>query len=124
LVRRFERLGFQVMATRGTAKVLQEAGIKCQVVNKIEEGPPDVIERLSHRELDLVINTPSATRLSERDDLIIRRAAVEHGIPCITSLDTAAALVTALETVATDRQIQVRALKEIQSAELSAQRES
>jgi carbamoyl-phosphate synthase large subunit len=61
----------------------------------------------------LVINTPSASRLSQRDDLIIRRAAVEHGIPCITSLDTAWALLVALRSVDAERTVEVIALQEM-----------
>ncbi len=120
IVQRLERLGFQVYATRGTAAVLEKAGVFCQVVNKIEEGPPDVLQLLSRKALDLVINTPSATRLSERDDLIIRRFAVEHGIPCITSLDTARGVATALETVEGEHRCEVRALQDIHALVSSA----
>ncbi|MCS7193055.1 MAG: hypothetical protein NZ937_08755, partial [Armatimonadetes bacterium] len=84
-----------------------------EVVHKIEEGEPNLLNLLTHKQVHLVINTPSASRLSQRDDLIIRRAAVEHGIPCITSLDTARALFISLQSVTATREVEVIALHDM-----------
>lgn len=113
IVRGFAELGFQLFATKGTAGFLEQHGIKCEVVRKIEEGEPNLLNLLTRKQVHLVINTPSASRLSQRDDLIIRRTAVEHGIPCITSLDTAKALLISLQSVAETREIDVVALHDI-----------
>jgi carbamoyl-phosphate synthase large subunit len=113
IVQGFAELGFRLFATSGTANFLRRHGIDCEVVRKIEEGEPNLLNLLTRKQVHLVINTPSASRLSQRDDLIIRRAAVEHGIPCITSLDTAWALLVALRSVATERTIEVIALQEM-----------
>lgn len=113
IVRGFAELGFQLFATKGTAGFLEQHGIKCEVVRKIEEGEPNLLNLLTRKQVHLVINTPSASRLSQRDDLIIRRTAVEHGIPCITSLDTAKALLISLQSVAETREIDVVAFHDI-----------
>ncbi|MFA0753252.1 MAG: hypothetical protein IMHGJWDQ_001023 [Candidatus Fervidibacter sp.] len=113
IVRGFADLGFQIFATRGTAHFLQQHGIPCATVRKIEEGEPNLLHLLTRKQVHLIINTPSASRLSQRDDLIIRRAAVEHGIPCVTSLDTARALLVALKSVITARDLDVIALQDM-----------
>ncbi len=113
IVKGFAELGFKLFATKGTADFLRQHGIECEVVRKIEEGEPNLLNLLTRKQVHLVINTPSASRLSQRDDLIIRRAAVEHGIPCITSLDTARALLIALQSVAVTREVDAVALHDI-----------
>lgn len=113
IVQGFAELGFQLFATSGTANFLRRHGIECEVVRKIEEGEPNLLNLLTRKQVHLVINTPSASRLSQRDDLTIRRAAVEHGIPCITSLDTARALLVALRSVAAERTLEIAALQEV-----------
>jgi carbamoyl-phosphate synthase large subunit len=113
IVQGFAELGFRLFATSGTANFLRQHGVECEVVRKIEEGEPNLLNLLTRKQVHLVINTPSASRLSQRDDLIIRRAAVEHGIPCTTSLDTARALLIALQSVAETREVDVIALHDM-----------
>jgi len=113
IIQGFAELGFRLFATSGTANFLRRHSIECEVVSKIEEGEPNLLNLLTRKQVHLVINTPSASRLSQRDDLIIRRAAVEHGIPCITSLDTARALLIALQSVAETREVDVIALHDM-----------
>jgi carbamoyl-phosphate synthase large subunit len=113
IVQGFAELGFRLFATSGTANFLRRHGIECEVVRKIEEGEPNLLNLFTRKQVHLVINTPSASRLSQRDDLIIRRAAVEHGIPCTTSLDTARALLIALQSVAETREVDVIALHDM-----------
>lgn len=94
----FEKLGFKIYATDGTAKFLLKNDIQAETVPKIERPHPNILDFIKNRTCDLVINTPTGRRGSQRDGLMIRRASVEHNIPCITSLDTAEALLTALQT--------------------------
>jgi carbamoyl-phosphate synthase large subunit len=68
-----------------------------QVVPKIGQGKPDLLTYITEKHIQLLINTPSPDHRAEQQGLLIRRAAVEQGIPCLTSLDTAWALLIALE---------------------------
>ena len=97
LAQAFHERGFRLYATRGTARALQKAGLPVQVVPRIGQGKPDLLDYIVHRRVQLLVNTPSAERKAEQHGLLIRRAAVEHGIPCLTSLDTAWALLQAME---------------------------
>lgn len=97
LARAFQEKGFQLCATQGTASALQEAGLEVQVVPKIGQGKPDLLDYITEKRVQLLINTPSPDRRAEQQGLLIRRAAVETGIPCLTALDTAWALLYALE---------------------------
>jgi carbamoyl-phosphate synthase large subunit len=92
LVEGLSRLGLDFYATRGTAAFLRERGLAVKDVNKIEEGSPHVVDLITDGRVNFVINTYSGGQGAARDGFQIRRAAVEHGIPCLTSLDTAAAL--------------------------------
>ncbi|MBV8639482.1 MAG: carbamoyl-phosphate synthase large subunit [Candidatus Eremiobacteraeota bacterium] len=98
ILRRYADLGHTLVATPGTRKVLEGAGIPCEPINKISDGSPHVLDVIHQRKVDLVINDAKGPR-EISDGYRIRRAAVESGIACLTSLDTAKALVTALETV-------------------------
>ncbi len=97
-LRRYADLGHTLVATPGTRAVLQAAGIASEAINKISDGSPHVLDVIQQRKVDLVINDAKGPR-EISDGYRIRRAAVESGIACLTSLDTAKALVTALETV-------------------------
>lgn len=88
IMKGFVDLGFKLMATCGTAKALEEAGLPVEKVNKIREGSPHIIDHIRANKIDLVINTLTRGKMPERDGFKIRRATVEHGIPCLTSLDT------------------------------------
>lgn len=100
--RRFEALGYEVYATRSTAKVLQENGVNAIKVNKLSQESPTVIDLLLEHKIDLVIDTPTQGRDKTRDGFHIRRIAIETGVNCLTSLDTANALLTSLESDAKD----------------------
>ena len=95
--RRFEKLGYTIYATRSTAAALNEAGVKARKVNKIHQESPTVMDLILGHKIDLVIDTPTQGRDKSRDGFMIRRTAIETGVNCITSLDTATALVTSLE---------------------------
>lgn len=97
--RRFERLGYTIYATRSTAAALNEAGVKARKVNKISQESPTVMDLILGHRIDLVIDTPTQGRDKSRDGFLIRRNAIETGVNCLTSLDTARALVTSLENI-------------------------
>jgi len=93
----FKKLGFNLLATEGTARVLIMKGIEAQTVNKLSRSGCDICNMIKNRSLDLVINIPTHGRIPERDGFKIRRMAVENSIPCITSLDTAWAFLDAIK---------------------------
>ena len=96
ILARLAELGFTLRATAGTAHFLASRGISVKTVKKVGEGRPNVIDLILGGRVQLVINTPTRGRLPERTGFAIRRAAVEYRVPCLTSLDTAAALVRVL----------------------------
>jgi len=118
LARRFDELGFRLLATGGTAEVLEQEGLTVEKVLKVHEGRPHVVDRLISREIDLVINTPTG-RESQRDDAEIRRTALRYGIPCITTLagaEAAAEGITALR----EEDLSVRSLQQLSGASSSS----
>src|SRR5258708_39031842 len=78
-------LGFEIIATRGTAQAIRRMGVPVEAINKIGEGSPHVVDWIERGEVDLVINTPVGTG-ARTDGYEIRTAAVALGIPCITTL--------------------------------------
>jgi carbamoyl-phosphate synthase large subunit len=96
LIRAFADLGFRIYATRGTQRYLAKIGVDSTVVKKIHEGSPNIIDLIRSGDIHLVLNTLSPDKNPEREGARIRRASVEHTIPCLTSLDTARALLFAL----------------------------
>ncbi|NLX97446.1 MAG: carbamoyl-phosphate synthase large subunit [Rhodopirellula sp.] len=98
LARRLESLGFELIATRGTAQRLEEAGIKVQRIRKIQEGHPNILDWMRDGKLSLVMNTPSG-KGARTDEGHIRAAAVSHGIPCLTTIQAADAAVRAMEAM-------------------------
>jgi len=99
VMRRYRALGFELVATPLTHAALQEAGIRSTRVNAIADGSPHVLDAIRERKVDLVVNDAKSRR-SINDNFRIRRAAVEAGIACLTSIDTARALASALESTA------------------------
>ena len=97
IARRFEKIGYRIYATRGTAKVLQEAGVNAIRTNKIEQESPNLLDLILGHKIDLVIDTPSQGVEHSRDGFLIRRTAIETGVNVLTAMDTARALVTSLE---------------------------
>lgn len=95
--RRFQAVGYTIFATKGTAKTLNNHGIKALAVNKIEQESPNLLDLVLGHEIDLIIDTPQQGAERSKDGFIIRRNAIETGVNVLTSLDTAAALITSLE---------------------------
>ncbi|HVT43023.1 MAG TPA: carbamoyl-phosphate synthase large subunit [Thermoanaerobaculia bacterium] len=93
LARELTELGFELIATRGTAEFLNRHSVPASVVFKVHEGGrPNIVDRMINREVNIVINTPLG-RSAFYDDTYIRRTALRYGIPCITTLSAAAACV-------------------------------
>ena len=97
IAKRFEALGYRIYATRGTAKVLKENGIKAIRTNKLEQPAPNLMDLILGHKIDVVIDTPPQGVEHQKDGFVIRRNAIETGVNVLTSLDTAEALVTSLE---------------------------
>jgi carbamoyl-phosphate synthase large subunit len=117
IVSRLVQMGCRLVATDGTARALQRAGFSPQVVAKIGEEGPTVLDVITRGEVDLVINTMSNIYTDSgaggpvfKDGFEIRRAAVERRIPCLTSLDTAAALLES--AAAAPEEMEVRTIVE------------
>ncbi len=90
VARRFSELGFKIFATEGTRAHLEDKGIECETIKKMHEGRPNIADAIKNGEISLVINTPSG-KTSKHDDSYIRKAAIKHKIPYITTLSAAVA---------------------------------
>ena len=97
IAKRFEAQGYRIFATRGTASVLTENGIKVTRTNKLEQPSPNLMDLILGHKIDVVIDTPPQGVEHQKDGFVIRRNAIETGVNVLTSLDTAEALVTSLE---------------------------
>ncbi|WP_206918059.1 carbamoyl-phosphate synthase large subunit [Alicyclobacillus suci] len=114
LLAEFACLGFRLAATEGTAKFLRERGLAVRVVNKLAQGTPNLADDIRQGGIQLVINTLTKGLKPERDGFRIRRTAVEHGVPCLTSLDTVASLLDILKLI----HFQTMALGDASTAQL------
>ncbi|HKB68827.1 MAG TPA: carbamoyl-phosphate synthase large subunit [Pyrinomonadaceae bacterium] len=112
LARRLARLGFEIVATLGTAERLREVGLKVESVFKVNEGRPNIVDLIKRGEIALVINTPLG-RASHFDEQAIRRAALQYNVPCVTTMTGAQAIVEAIGARANDGAIKVRSLQEL-----------
>ncbi|WP_368659173.1 carbamoyl-phosphate synthase large subunit [Metabacillus halosaccharovorans] len=99
IARRFHQIGYQILATRGTADYLRTYNIPAKVVNKIGADEPNLLDVIRKGEAQFVINTLTKGKQPARDGFKIRRESVENGIPCLTSLDTAVAILRVLESM-------------------------
>ncbi len=97
IAKRFEALGYNIFATKGTARALMEADVQVRMTRKIEQESPNIQDLILGHQIDLVIDTPSQGVEHSRDGFIIRRNAIETGVNVLTAIDTAKALITSLE---------------------------
>lgn len=97
LVKRFYNLGFRIIATHGTAKAVKAAGIEVETVQKLHSGSEEITDLIRKGQIQCVMNTTTHGKIIASDGFAIRRAAVEQGVPCFTSLDTAEAWLHVLE---------------------------
>jgi carbamoyl-phosphate synthase large subunit len=118
LARRLIKLGFKIMATFGTASRLREVGLDVETVFKVNEGRPNIADYIKREEIALIINTPLG-RTSHYDEQAIRRAALQHNVPCVTTMTGATALVEAIAARKENGVIEVRALQELHTTDKS-----
>jgi carbamoyl-phosphate synthase large subunit len=111
-VRTLANLGFEVVATEGTSRVLADHGIASQEVNKAYEDSPHTVDLIESGRIDLVINTVDADERAVKDSFSMRRAALQRGIPYCTTLAAARASASAIEALCAES-IGVRSLQEI-----------
>ena len=97
IAKRFEALGYNIFATKGTARALMEADVQVRMTRKIEQESPNILDLILGHQIDLVIDTPSQGVEHSRDGFVIRRNAIETGVNVLTAIDTAKALVDSLE---------------------------
>jgi carbamoyl-phosphate synthase large subunit len=112
LARRLKKLGFDLVATYGTANRLREVGLECEAVFKVNEGRPNIADLIRQGDIALIINTPLG-KTSHYDEKAIRKAALQFNVPCVTTITGAEALVEAIATKKNERGVTVRSLQEI-----------
>jgi carbamoyl-phosphate synthase large subunit len=110
VARQFEKLGFNIKATVGTHQFLSEHGIEAEPIRKMHEGRPNIVDDIKNNQIQLVINTPSG-KLSKYDDSYIRKAAIKHKVPYITTM---AAAIAAARGIAAHRRAKGK-VKSLQS---------
>jgi carbamoyl-phosphate synthase large subunit len=103
-------LGFELVATEGTAQVLEQAGLRVKRVKKLQEGHPNLLDFLINGEIQLIINTPNG-KGARTDEGRIRAASVSHGVPCITTIPAADAVIRAMEALR-EEELTVQALQD------------
>ena len=110
IARDFHRMGFQLLATRGTARFLAHAGLPVQAVNKVSQGSPHVIDYVRRGELALIVNTPLG-RDAYSDGVALRREAIRYNVPLLTTLSAASAAVAGIRALR-QSELKVRSLQE------------
>ncbi|MDK2820711.1 MAG: carbamoyl-phosphate synthase large subunit [Clostridia bacterium] len=112
IIKGFASLGFKVVATTGTANALAANGLVVEKVGKIRDGSPHILDYIREGKVHFVINTLTKGKEPNRDGFKIRRAAVELGIPCLTSLDTANALLKVVQSLKAGEGFELKPLQE------------
>lgn len=112
LARGFAEMGYNLVATSGTGKYLQGLGLTVEIVQKVHEHKADIIQMIKTGKINMVINTLTQGKEPERDGFKIRRATVEHAIPCLTSMDTALEVLNVMSFMRERRLIYVLALQD------------
>jgi carbamoyl-phosphate synthase large subunit len=118
LARKLMRLGFELIATLGTAERLREVGLNVETVFKVNEGRPNIVDSIKRGEIALIINTPLG-RASHFDEQAIRRAALQYSVPCVTTMTGAQAIVEAIAARDTNAGVKVRSLQEMHAVSAS-----
>ncbi|SHH06515.1 carbamoyl-phosphate synthase large subunit [Thermosyntropha lipolytica DSM 11003] len=112
ILKSFYQMGFKIVATEGTARALKEVGVEAEVVKKMQEGSPNIVDLVRSGKVDFVVNTITQARGPYTDGFHIRRAAVELNIPCLTSLDTLQVVEKVLRNGIRLSDMQVKSLNE------------
>ena len=109
--RKLQELGYKVVGTSGTARVLQEAGLEVEVVRKLQEGRPNLLDLMANGEIQLIFNTPSG-KGARTDEGRIRAASVAYGVPCVTTLPGCLAVVEALAALQKNPLPQIKSIQD------------
>ncbi|ASV73898.1 Carbamoyl-phosphate synthase large chain [Thermogutta terrifontis] len=111
LAQRLQSMGYELLATKGTADRLEQAGVKVIRLKKIKEGHPNVVDYILNGDIQLIINTPSG-KGARTDEGQIRALAIAQGIPCITTISAAEAAVKAMEAMQENAEFDVEAVQD------------
>jgi carbamoyl-phosphate synthase large subunit len=114
IAQQLSELDFRLVATRGTEAFLQKNGIDCELILKIQEGRPNIVDAIKNGEISLMINTPAGEQ-SQAVDPEIRQAAVHYGLPYTTTLAGAAAAVAGIQSLKRNNTIRIRSLQDFHS---------
>ncbi len=106
------RYGFKLVATRGTQKIVEEAGIPCELVLKISEGRPNIEDSMKNNQIAMAINTSDNNTSSKNDSILIRQEVLKRSIPYFTTLSAAKAMLEALEAMSKDQWIEPKAIQD------------
>lgn len=118
LARAIQRLGFRIVSTEGTARVLRGGNVRCEVVRRIGEASPNISDLIAAGGIAFIVNVPYG-RETRDDGYLMRTEAVKHGITCLTALSAAGAFVAALEAQAEDPDgLDVVALQDLPSTDV------
>ncbi|MCA9064006.1 MAG: carbamoyl-phosphate synthase large subunit [Planctomycetaceae bacterium] len=109
--RRLRQLGYQIVCTSGTGRVFQEAGIEVEVIRKLQEGRPNLLDLMANGEIHFIFNTPSG-KGARTDEGRIRAASVAYGVPCVTTLPGCFAVINALEALRDQPAPRVKAIQD------------
>jgi carbamoyl-phosphate synthase large subunit len=109
--RRLRELGFRIVCTSGTAETLSAAGVEVEVVRKVQEGRPNLLDFMANNEVQFIFNTPSG-KGARTDEGKIRAASVAYGVPCVTTIPGCIAMVRALEALIANPVPEVCALQD------------
>jgi carbamoyl-phosphate synthase large subunit len=104
-------MGYRIVSTSGTAKVFQEAGITVEVVKKLHEGRPNLLDQMANGEIQMILNTPNG-KGARTDEGRIRAASVTYGVPCVTTLPGCLAVVQSLEALRVHPNPRVKAIQD------------
>jgi len=112
LLQKFAQNGFKLVSTHGTAKALQQIGVEAEIVKKISEGSPNIVDLIREGKVDFCVNTLNHGRRPFSDGFQIRRAAVELNVPCLTSLDTLKVIQEVIREVDNMQDLEIYSLQE------------
>ncbi|MDE5861930.1 MAG: carbamoyl-phosphate synthase large subunit [Ruminococcus sp.] len=110
IAKAFNELGFRIIATGNSYKMIKEAGIPCEKIFKMYEGRPNIADQIANGEIQLIINTP-AGKTSAHDDSYIRKSAIKHRIPYMTTMAAAKASAEGIKAIKHDKHFNVKSLQ-------------
>ncbi|GER94744.1 carbamoyl-phosphate synthase large subunit [hot springs metagenome] len=119
IAKKLSEMGFQLIATRGTRQYLQDRGIDVELINKVMEGRPHVVDMIKNREVNFIINTVTGAQ-AQRDSLSIRRTALQHNIPYTTTISGAKAVLMAIEMLL-KKELSIKSIQEYHKDSVKAE---